>query len=286
MEIIDCHTNIGWDVNNLRKNQFPTEQSFRQLLAKMDNYDVSQSIIVPFPSPGGQFDENTPWYHLENHNLITAARFSKRLLPFPAVNPADERSVKNIKELAVMFGVKGVKFSHQELMNFSIDALINHPLMKIIQDNDLIMMIHIGTGKEKSAPQVHTTLNYAIKVAKHYPAIKFIFCHLGRLHWSLFDALNLNNVCMDTAGLSLWSKWSQFIAAEPVKMLRSSTPVQVIEKLVGIGYENKIIFGSDEPYTNYQDEIGLIKKAEISEPAKRKIFAENIKKLLGLKLEK
>jgi len=281
MRIIDCHANIGWDVSNLRKNLIPVEQSYNQLLEKMNKYDVSKAIVVPFPSPGGQFNKNIAWYDLENHYLMEAGRFAiKRLIPFPAVNPNDKECIKNINKLIPFFDIKGIKLSHQIPMEFSIEKLIKHPLMKIVQDNDLIFMIHIGTGKERGSEYFHTTLDYAIKVALHYPDSKFIFCHLGRLHWSLIEALNLDNVHLDTAGISLWQKWRAFIALEPLPMFKSSTPTSVIERLVKEGHEDKIIFGSDEPYTEYKIEIDNIEKAEIPDSAKRKIFSDNIKNLL------
>jgi predicted TIM-barrel fold metal-dependent hydrolase len=281
MQIIDCHANVGWDASNLRKNLYPIEQSYNQLLQKMDQFNIAKAIILPFPSPGGQFNANASWYDIENQLLIEANNYSKRLINFPGVNPKDKQSVKNIKTLTA-FGIKGVKFSHQIPMDFSIDKLIGHQLMKIAQDNNLLFMIHIGTGKEPNSHKVHTTLNYAVKVAKHYPDVRFIFCHVGRLHQSLMEALSLENVHMDTSALSMWQKWSQFIALEPTKMFERSTPIEVIEKLVEKRYEDKIIFGSDEPYTPYKNEIEYIEKADISGSAKRKIFYDNIKKLLDI----
>ena len=278
--IIDCHTNVGWDINNTKKNLFPVGQSYNAILNKMNEHNVSQAVIVPFPSPGAQFQSTGFWYDLENHYLIEAAKYSKKLIPFPGVNPHDKLSVKNINTLAVAFGVKGVKFSHQIPMGFSIDKLINHKLMTIIQEHNLKFMIHIGTGKEQGAQHTHTTLNYALKVAKQYPDIKFIFCHLGRLHWSLLEALNLNNVFMDTAALSMWNNWQHFLAAEPMQLFKKLSPIEVIEKLVSLGYEDKILFGSDEPYTEYKSEIATIEQADISDTAKRKIFYKNVSKLL------
>lgn len=281
MKIIDCHGNVGWDISNTRKNLFPTGQTSQELLSKMDKYGVEKAIIVPFPSPGGQFDQNSFWYELENQNLITSQRSSPRLIPFPGVNPNDKRSVKNIKTLAIAYVIKGIKFSHQIPMNFDIDKLIKHPLMKIVQDNNLIMMIHIGTGKEAGSQYVHGTLDYAIKVAQYYPKIKFIFCHLGRLHKSIMEALQLPNVWMDTAGFSMASKWGQFVAREPISLFRKLSPAEIIEYLVSQGYEDKIIFGSDEPYTTYKDELNIIGEAHISPGAKRKILFENMEKLLN-----
>lgn len=280
MKIIDMHANIGEDISNSRKKLTPASQTFEQLLEKMNEHKIARAVVVPFPSPVGQFNKNAAWYDLENPYLIEAYRYSKRFIPFPAVNPGDEQSVKNIGIMATSFNVKGVKFSHQIPMKFSIDKLINHPLMKIVQDNNLILMIHIGTGKESGAEFVHTTLNYAIKVARNYPDVKFIFCHLGRLHWSLLEALNFENVYFDTAALSMWEKQKEFIAAEPMAMFKSTVPTQIIEALYRQGYEDKLLFGSDEPYTHYRSEIAAIANADISLSAKRKIFYENAEGLL------
>ena len=89
---------------------------------------------------------------------------------------------------------------------------------------------------------------------------------------------------MDTSGLALWNRWRQFIALEPLGLFKNSTPISVIEQLIKLGCEDKLIFGSDEPYISYEAEIENIEKAGISEKAKNKIFYENITKLLGGKL--
>jgi uncharacterized protein len=283
MSIIDCHANIGWDTNNIRKNYYPTQQKYRSLLIKMDEHDVTKAVVLPFPSPAGQFKKDVYWYEMENHYLVQAAHFSKRFIPFPAVNPNDEKSVKSVQTFFTAYEIKGIKISHNIPMGFSINKLINHPLMKIVRNNKLIVMMHIGTGKEAGSKNYHETLDYGIKVAKKYPDIKFIFCHLGRLHSSILEALQLKNVYMDTSAISMLAFSKKFIAVDAFPMFRSSTPREVIEKLVGSGYEDKIIFGSDEPYVPYKEEIAVVKDAEISDATKKKIFYENISSLLGIK---
>jgi predicted TIM-barrel fold metal-dependent hydrolase len=278
--IIDCHVNCGWDISNLRKNLYPTEQSYKAVLHKMSLSAVDKAVILPFPSPGGQFGD-APWYDTENNYLVQAVQESKKLTMFPGVNPADNRSVDMIKSLAVMHETKGLKFSHQIPMKFDIDKLIGHRLMNIVEENNLIMMVHIGTGKERGAERVHTTLDYGIKVACKYPHVTFIFCHLGRLHRDLFDALDMPNVYTDTAGLALQSRWNQFVAREPLAAFKKVGPVQIIEKLVDFGYEDKILFGSDEPYTTYRVQLDHIMRADIGGRAKDKMLGENMEKLLG-----
>lgn len=280
--IIDSHANIGWDVSNLRKNQTPAEQSYFELLEKMGKNGVEKAILVPFPSPKSQFNPSASWYDLENEYIITSATSSKKFVPFLGINPNDEQCLKNVRTLASLFPVKGVKLSHQDIINFSIEKLINHPVMKIIQDNSLIFMIHIGTGREEESYKYHSTLDYAIEVAEKYPDVTFIFAHLGRLHENMTDALKMENVFMDTSGLSLEPR-KAFVALDKDEKFSSFSSNRIIEKLVDLGFGKKIVWGSDEPYTHYKDELSYVNDAEITQSNKRAIFYENIAKLLGLK---
>jgi predicted TIM-barrel fold metal-dependent hydrolase len=282
MGTIDCHANIGWDTNNIRKNYFPSQQKYTELLFKMNTHLISKAIVLPFPSPAGQFDSKSFWYDLENHYLMQAVNFSKKFIPFPAVNPNDEKSVNYIQTMATTFKIKGIKISHQIPMGFSINNLINHPLMKIVRENNLLVMVHTGTGKEAGSAKFHETLDYGIKVASKYPHIKFIFCHLGRLHKCIINALELKNVYMDTSAVSMISHSSEFSALDFFELFKRDTPEQIIKKLVDFGYEDKLIFGSDEPYAFYKEEIKAINNANISVSAKNKILFGNISDLLGI----
>jgi predicted TIM-barrel fold metal-dependent hydrolase len=281
-KIIDVHVNMGMDASNRRKRLFPVQQGFKEVLQKMDVFGVVAAVMVPFPSPAGQFDGNIPWYLPENNDLVHAHTFSKRLLPFPAVNPNDARSVERVKSFALR-NIKGIKVSHTIPMGFSLDKLVKHPLMRIVRDNKLIVKLHIGTGKEQGAKKVHVTLDYAIRVAEAYPDITFIFCHVGRLHKDMLHVLHLDNVVFDTSGFALWNNWSQFIAKEPLELFRNSTPVTVIERLVQLGFEKKLLFGSDEPYTTYKRQIEIVERASISERVKNNIFCGNAKRLLQVR---
>jgi predicted TIM-barrel fold metal-dependent hydrolase len=285
MKIIDCHANVGWDTSNLRKNYFPAEQKYQTLLKKMSENMISKAIILPFPSPGGQFEKNMYWYEVENHYLIQASRYSDKFIVFPAVNPNDMKSVKSIITYCNAYQIKGIKISHHIPMKFSVEKLINHPLMKIIKKNKLVVLIHTGTGKEKGSENYHETLDYGIKVAKRYPEVKFIFCHLGRLSKDILEALELENVYMDTSAVSMLSFSKEFISLNPHIPYKNLAPNKIIKDLVDLGYEDKLIFGSDEPYVFYKEELDAINEAEISESAKEKIFYKNITELINIKEE-
>jgi predicted TIM-barrel fold metal-dependent hydrolase len=238
-------------------------------------------VIIPFPSSSAQFDANSYWYEIENKLIVDTAVSNDRFIPFLGVNPSDKRCRKNIEVLAGMFPVKGVKLMHQNIIKFPIDRLIGNPIMKTVKDNKMIFMIHIGTGKEKEGYQYHSTLDYALRVARKYRDITFVLSHLGRLHEDFFDALSCENIYMDTSGIS-FKPWSMFTASECREELSKYSPTRILEMLADLGHESKIVWGSDEPYTTYEEELGIILDAEISESKKRMMMSGNASRLLGL----
>jgi predicted TIM-barrel fold metal-dependent hydrolase len=281
-DIIDVHTHLGIDSSNLKKNLVPTEQTSYTLLQKMNNAGINKAVVFPFPGARAEFNSEAFWFDVENKTVLNeAATSNDRFIPFGAVNPNDSESIHAIKTMAGLAQIQGVKIAHQNQLRFSTELLVNNQLMPILEEHALPILIHIGTGKERLAADFHCTLDYAITVARHYPHITFIFAHLGRLHYSMLDALALDNVFFDTSALSMWHSFKDFLAEEPLKAFEPLSPVQVIEQLVDLGWKNRLLFGSDEPYVSYLDEMGCIKNADISENAKRAIFAENTRKVVG-----
>lgn len=288
--IIDCHTHIGVNVRNLKRKIYPIEQSADNLLEKMDANGVAKAIVFPFPYSSilPSMDKSryyepgrpsfTKMYKEDNLALMSATgKHSHRMIPFPMANPRDKGSVEHIRQLASN-GIRGVKL-HPVAYNYPIHLLTDNPLTKIIEDLDLIVSLHIGTGKE--GMKMGVTLDHALELAKAHPSIRFIFCHLGRLHRSLPEVLELRNVLLDTSGLSWNTSSTSFLAKRTLLSPQRSEPRYVIEWLVEAGYEDKLVWGSDEPYTNYEKELDYILNARIPEIEKQKILSENIDRLLG-----
>ena len=291
LTIIDCHVHIGVNSHNLQRGIYPFQETVDNLLETMDTFGVSKAIVFPFPYASEIKLRYSTAYHKKTRSDFTRGytednfslqnivnEHSDRLIFFLMGNPLDKDCVKNIKML-VRSGVRGVKL-HPASFNYSISILKDNPIMKIIQDLDLIVTLHIGTGKENA--KVALTLDHALEIAKIYPSVRFIFCHLGRLHRSLPDVLNLDNVLLDTSGLSLNRSSLAFLAKHPLLALEHVEPRYVIEWLVEAGYEDKLVWGSDLPYTDYEKEMDYILNARIRESARRKILSENIGRFLNL----
>lgn len=288
--VIDCHAHIGINAHNLRAGIYPFEQTVDDLLHKMDLHNVSRAIVFPFPYSSIlpsmsklRYSEPsrssfTKLYQKDNFILMYAAgQHPDRIIPFPIASPRDEKCVEHIKQL-VVDAILGVKL-HPVAFGYPIHLLLEHPLTKTIQDLNLRVVLHIGSGKEGSSSR-GTTLEHALKLAKAHPSVRFIFCHLGRLHKDLPRILELENVLTDTSGLSLNNTSTAYLAPKLWQRLKHCEPRYVIEQLVEAGFEDKVLWGSDEPYTPYEEELDYVMNAHISESAQQKLLFKNIERFL------
>ncbi len=107
--------------------------------------------------------------------------------------------------------------------------------------------------------------------------MRFVFAHLGRLHKSLEEVLEPENVMVDTFGLSVKEIWRDYSAECAHDKLANLPPEGVISYLVNKGYEDKIMWGSDEPYgVSYKDEIAYVKNnRELNDLQKEKLLSMN-----------
>jgi predicted TIM-barrel fold metal-dependent hydrolase len=281
--IIDCHAHIGKDVFGERKNILnfngtPQKQSIEEFLAKMSNLGIDRAIIYPFPSPLKQFEEDNFWYHKENRYLMKfVEEYRQQLYFIPAVNPADKRSIDYCIELVERYNLKGLKI-HTRPIQYEprhLDLFI----LDFLKNKDLPLVLHIGSGKEPELVEkgVDTSLDSAIHLAKNYPHNRFVFAHLGRLHKNLEEALKLENVMVDTSGLSVKRLWKDYSAKNYNRALVSKSAEEIISVLVEKGYSDKIMWGSDEPYgASYNEELQYVKdNKKLDEYTKKKILSEN-----------
>lgn len=289
--IIDCHVHIGKDIfteRNVRFQKFVTsyEQSIKEFLSKMDRFGIDRAIVYPFPSPLCQFKEDDFWYHEENRHLAEEVGCYKRKLYFiPAFNPRDEESMRYAVELVEKYGLRGLKL-HTRATQYEprhLDSLITG----ILKERDIPLVLHIGTGKEAELEEknIDISLDFAISLAKGHPNIRFVFTHLGRLHKNLENALKLENVMVDTAGISLTRTQKDFVVAKlynPAFLDKSIE--EMIFYLITQGYEDKIIWGSDEPYgVSYEEELHyILNNSHLSKEIKEKLLYQNAQKWFKL----
>ncbi len=149
----------------------------------------------------------------------------------------------------------GIKL-HPRMQNFDPLDKKYDPIFRIIEKSGLVVLIH--TRKE-NLPS--TDPDRLIELVERYPKINFIFGHFANGVESVISkAKELKNLYLETSIVS-----SPMIIKMGVKMCGSE----------------KILFGSDFPYSDQELELEKVLRCDISEKDKNNILFRNAVRLLG-----
>lgn len=127
---------------------------------------------------------------------------------------------------------------------------------------------------------IHTGVDYPptptnVDFAKKYKG-NILLAHAGRFDPDLiFLAKNFPNVYIDTAPSSLMFKGHITDLLPPFNTLIES-PADIYKYLIQEIGEDKILFGSDVPWGNYEDEISILHSANLPQDVYEKIAYRNL----------
>lgn len=212
----------------------------KDLIQAMDANEIKKAIVFANPCVGDRYPKM--------NDIIAEAveNFSDRLIGFGRVDPRREEEAVSEVERCVNMGLKGIKL-HPYVETFRPDHPQFEKLFDTIYENDLILLPHTGNGF--SAPGYWNT------VLEDRPKMKVILGHLREGCISVAE--EHENVFVDTSGTRVY-------------LLEHA-----VEKI-----PDRIVFGSDHPYLNYEVQKTVVNAADIEEKQKKKIFKENLEDLL------
>ncbi len=224
------------------------------LKASMVVNDIQASVICCIATRPEQFSSILNWCQKIS---------SEKIIPFPSVHPSSPNLIPEIKEIKKQ-GYKGIKL-HPYYQDFFIDEARLTPLFSELEKEEMIIVLHsgydIGFPEERRAdPKMIRELS------ERFPGLKIVAAHLGS--WQQWD-----EVRRDLYGSRVW--------------LDTSFSLQYLEKeeassLIKEHGPEKVLFGSDSPWADQGDSLGLIKKLNLSERGKEAIIGNNARLLLDL----
>jgi predicted TIM-barrel fold metal-dependent hydrolase len=244
MKKIDAHVHIG------RTEKIDRSFSFLEFYSYMEDQGILSSVVMPNVS-------NKIYSSVLNNNFLTefySLEEKKRVRFFPFIlgDPDDLDTLRQMED----FFVRGLKI-HPSILQIKINSKRWKPFFKVAEKRNIPILVHCGRH-----PTSH--ISHLIKAAKKHSNNIFIAAHLGGNASDLInEAINLvkesklNNLYLDTSAVKL--------------------PC-LVEKAVNVLGEDKIIFGSDEPYSDLRISIYCLELANI--PSKEKIMFNNIKEIL------
>lgn len=203
-----------------------------------------------------------------------AARNNDVLIPFGSVDPLrPAEALARIRELAVDYGVRGMKF-HPSLQGFDPSDREHYPLWEACAEHGLVTLFHTGqTGIGAGLPGGRgIRLRYSDPmllddVAADFPELTMILAHPS-VPWvdaSISIATHKANVFIDLSG------WSP-----------KYFPPQLV-RAIGSILKDKTLFGSDFPLITPERWMSDFAALDVKPDAVPLILKDNAIRVLGLR---
>ena len=261
--IIDFHTHIFPDslaqrayealTQNANGEYFPRyDLTAKGLLASMEKFSIDKSVVAPVATKPTQSIKNLTWG--------VEAR-SDKLYFLAGLFPDEENWVKNVDQ-AIAMGYKGIKL-HPEYQGFNVWDESMYPLFEYAFNKDLFILFHagydpIGTSPFRSNPQAFR------KLYEEFKGATIVCAHFGgQSQWDeVYDHLAGTGVYLDTSmGFAYYGE-------------------ETFKRILNKHGADRILFGTDSPWSDVGDELNALLDLDISQEAKDKILYKNALKLL------
>ena len=279
--IIDMHTHIfpekisAYVLEKLsRTSRTPafTDGTIDGLKSSMDAAQINFSVILPVATNTSQVEKINSSSAALNEKL-----FGEGIISFGCIHPdfmnyrEEMRRVKN-------YGLKGIKI-HPVYQDTNLDDVKFLRIIDCAAENDLIVVTHAGLdigfpGVVRCSPEM------AKKVVNEVGEFKFILAHMGGWkNWSeVLEILADTGIFIDTSFSTgkIVPRSDFHWSAEDLNLL---TPAQFMEFVKTFGAE-RILFGTDSPWTSARTSIEFIENLPLSDADKNKILGGNARELL------
>ena len=221
------------------------------LLARMDEWNIDISVIQPVVMKQPQFKSVNEW---------VAGVASDRIVSFGGIYPHTDDYKRDI-DFVVSLGLKGLKF-HAEYQNFFVDD----PHMLKVYDyalgRGLILLHHAGYDPAFPQPYKSSPRRF-LNIMEAMRGGIIIAAHLG--------------------GHDQWDDVEEYLAGSDIYLDTSMgfeyyTREQFLRILAKHGAD-KILFGSDAPWSNAGAEIEHIKSLPIPDETKDAILGRNAERI-------
>lgn len=233
-----------------------TDGTVEGLKQSMASDGVDLSVILPVVTRPAQF---------ETVNRVAAKICEKGegLLSFGGMHP-DCPDVKGKMREIRSLGLKGIKI-HPAYQEVYMDDIRYLRILEAATEQGLVVSVHAGVDIGLPTPVYAAVERIACAIKETAPE-KLVLAHLGG--WKEWDAVEETlageNVYLDTAFLENYIDDGQLL--------------RIIKKHGA----DKILFGTDCPWSGQRESIERLEKLPLSEEEKQMIFGENAKKLLGI----
>lgn len=189
----------------------------------------------------------------------TQRTYPNQLIGFGTLHPDSEHLEEEFKELMTL-GLQGIKL-HPDFQKFNLDSVNARKMFALVGDT-LPFLIHMGDERfTYSAPERLKS------VKKEFPDLKIIAAHFG--------------------GWTMWRESTKILAGTPGLYVDCSSSLFALSKeesreIIRRYGADQVIYGSDYPMWNLQEELERLKALELADTDQQKILWDNAQRFLKL----
>lgn len=267
MKIIDVHTHIFPEkiaakatghISEFYDTPICYNADVQTLLQRMDANGITGSIVF---SAATTVEQVT---HINDFLHRTVTENNQKLMGFFTLHPhMEETALADEFQRAVSMGFKGIKL-HPDFQEFAIDDPAAFPIYELAQQNGVPILFHTGDNRF-----AYSNPHRLAKIMQVFPHLTVIGAHFGG--WSEWDEAvevlaKTENLFFDTSST------------------RAFIPLETIRKSVHTFGADRLLFGTDFPMWDAEDELPFIDRLGLHESEKEKVLCANACNLLGIEL--
>lgn len=233
-----------------------TDGTIEGLIDIMDKTGIDKSVLLPIATKPTQQKVVNSW---------AKDVMSDRIYSFGSVHPDAEDALTEL-EWIKSNGLYGVKL-HPDYQNFFADEERLFPIYEKCSQLGLPILFH--TGFDPLSPDlVHCTSKALAKIHELFPELIMIAAHLG--------------------GMYRWEQAERYLAGLDgslyldVACIAGEIGNDILNRIIKKHGADRILFASDCPWDNPENELEMIKNLDISKDDKEKILWKNAAKLLNI----
>ena len=230
-----------------------TDGSISDLIRKQKEAGIDFSVVLNIATKPSQQKVINDWAQEKNHGSI---------ISFGSIHPFAEDALEELERIKAR-GLKGIKL-HPDYQDFFVD---DDRMLKIydkISELGLIVVFHSGIDIGYNEPTRCTPK----RLAAVLPQIKspVVAAHFGGyLMWyDVEEYLVGKNLYLDTS------------------FSYSRIPPKQAQRIVKNHGADRVLYGTDSPWSGMQEEIRLIQHIGLSEEEQQLILGKNAQRLLGI----
>ena len=231
------------------------------LRASMRQAGIGRAVVCPIATRPHHFGGIREWAR----RLRETAPELEMLL---SVHPDDPDAARHLEETAAE-GFKGVKF-HPYYQDFAVDERRMYPIYEKIRELNLLAVFHCGY--DIAFPHIPACTPAKIRrLADDLPGFKLVATHFG--------------------GWMDWDDAERHIIGQPIwldtSMASPSLPPERLKRMALAHPADRLLFGTDSPWTGESGEIALWKSLGMDEAWLEGFFGGNAERLLagGVRLD-